>query len=104
MHTQPISSPGLLREAPAGEVWAALRLRQGPLTAILLGEAALLLALASRYGQSRFHWIAAVLLLLAATNLWRYRKAIHPIVWITTLALILYATNMNAWWLSADRG
>ena len=89
------------REAPAGEVWAALRLRQGPLTAILLGEAALLLALASYYGQPRFHWIAAVLLLLAATNLWRYRKAIHPIVWITTLALILYATNMNAWWLSA---
>ena len=90
-----------LREAPAAEVWAALRQRRGPLTAILLGEVALLVVLASRYGQYRFHWITAMLLLLAGANLWRYRKVIHPIVWITTLALILYATNMNAWWLSA---
>ena len=90
-----------LREAPVAGVWAALRRRQGPLTAILLGVVALLLVLASRYGQYRFHWITAVLLLLAAADLWRYRKAIHPIVWIATLALILYATNMNVWWLSA---
>jgi 4-amino-4-deoxy-L-arabinose transferase-like glycosyltransferase len=90
----------VLREAPVASVWAALR-RRGPLTAILLGEVALLIALASRYGEYRFHWITAVLLLLAATNLWRYRKTIHPIIWITTLALVLYATNMNAWWLSA---
>jgi 4-amino-4-deoxy-L-arabinose transferase-like glycosyltransferase len=91
----------VLREAPVAAVWAKLRRRQGPLTAILLGEVALLVALASRYGQYRFHWITAVLLLLAAANLWRYRKMIHPIVWIATLALALYATNMNAWWLSA---
>ncbi len=90
-----------LREAPVAGVWAALRRRGGPLTAILLGEVALLVALASRYGQTRFQWITAVVLLLAAANLWRYRKSIHPIVWIATLALVLYATNMNAWWLSA---
>jgi 4-amino-4-deoxy-L-arabinose transferase-like glycosyltransferase len=90
-----------LREEPVADVWAALRRRQGPLTAILFGEVALLIALASRYGQYRFHWITAVLVLLAATNLWRYRRAIHPIVWIATLALVLYTTNMSAWWLSA---
>ena len=90
-----------LREAPADEVRAALWQRRGPLTAILLGEVALLVALASRYGHYRFQWITAGLLLLAAANLWRYRKVIHPIVWIATLALALYGTNMNAWWLSA---
>ena len=90
-----------LRESSIAQVSKAVRRRWGPLTAILLAQAALLLVLASRYGQYRFHWITAVLLLLAAANLWRYRRVIHPIVWIATLALALYAANMNAWWLSA---
>ncbi len=90
-----------LREMPAAGIADAARRWLGPLAAILLAQIALLLVLASRYGQYRFQWITAVLLLLAATNLWRYRKAIPPIVWIATFALVLYGVNMNAWWLSA---
>ncbi len=52
-------------------------------------------------GNTASYWITAILLLLAAANLWRYRRAIPPIVWIATLALVLYSVNMNAWWLSA---
>jgi 4-amino-4-deoxy-L-arabinose transferase-like glycosyltransferase len=91
----------VLREVPADRAWIALRHHHGPLIAILLAVGALLVALASRYGQNRFQWGTAILLLLAIANLLRYRKVIHPIVWIATLALLLFATNMNAWWLSA---
>ena len=91
----------LLREIPGGAVRAGWRHRGRALVGVALAAVALLLTLASLYGARQFQWITVLGLLLAGVNLWRIRREVSPIFWIGLLALALFATNMNAWWLSA---
>lgn len=89
-----------LREMPLSR-WREAWQRHGHhLVAVLLAASALLLMLSSYYGQRRFQWAFAVLLALALVNLIRCRRTVSPITWIALLALALFASNMNAWWLS----
>lgn len=91
----------LLREIPAAAWAAAWRRHHAGLIAVGLGQLAAAAGLASIYGAQRFQWAFAVLIVLAALNLVGRRRAVSAIGWIVTLALLLFATNMNAWWLSA---
>jgi 4-amino-4-deoxy-L-arabinose transferase-like glycosyltransferase len=89
-----------LREISIARVEDAWRRNQGWLVVVLIAYASLSVLLASYFGARRFQWVFALLLILAAINLSRHRQKISPIVWVVALAIILFSSNINAWWLS----
>lgn len=91
----------LLRQADLQKISAAWRRRRAWLLPFGLLHIALILFLDNLYSTLHFNWIFAVLLLLAAVNMWRQVRKVPVILWIFTLALVLYTVNINAWWLSA---
>lgn len=93
--------PGwLLREVPVEDIADKWRRNQGWLVALCLAEISLILLFAGYFAEQRFRWVFVFLLLLAIINLRPYYRKISPIVWVMTLALILFTLNINAWWLS----
>lgn len=89
-----------LRERPLEKTVNAWLRNKEWLIAILLAEVSLVTLLAGYFAEQRFHWIFAFLLLLSIISLWRYFCKISFIIWIVTLAIILFTLNINAWWLS----
>ena len=90
----------LLREPPVGEMVNTCRRNLGPVVAVLLAHIALVVFLARIFSATGFPWVAALVLLLAVVNLLRYYGRVRPIVWMVSLALVLYTLNINAWWFS----
>ncbi|MCX6029692.1 MAG: glycosyltransferase family 39 protein [Chloroflexi bacterium] len=90
----------ILREAPLGRMAIGWRRDGGRWVAIGLVFCALVAALTSGYATPQFQWAFAVLLILTGLNLARYWRGVSPVVWVVALAMILYAFNTNAWWLS----
>jgi hypothetical protein len=65
--------------------------------AVGIAYTALVAFLARTSAGNGFEWQALVILLLASANLWRYRRRVHPIVWVAFLATILFSLNVNSW-------
>jgi 4-amino-4-deoxy-L-arabinose transferase-like glycosyltransferase len=63
-------------------------------------QIALILLFDNLYSTHYFNWIFALLLLLASLNLIRYFRNIPIILWVFSIAVVLYLFNLNAWWLS----
>jgi hypothetical protein len=85
---------------PAERVAAWWQQWRRPALAAALAHVSLVAWLASYYGGSAATTLAGVLCLLAFANLWRYRRLLHPLYWLVSVALILYSLNLNAWWLA----
>lgn len=90
----------LLREVSVEELAGVWRRDRQWLVALFLAQASLIVLFASYFAERRLRWVFAFLLLLAIINLRPYYRRISPIVWVMTLALILFTLNVNAWWLS----
>lgn len=69
-------------------------------TAALWVHLALVAYLAELYGTQRSPWLSAVLLALALLYAMRHRRDIPHIFWVVSIALVLYAYGVNAWWFS----
>jgi len=90
----------LLREAPLAEMVNTSRRNLGLVVAILFAHASLVVFLARIFSAPGFPWVVTFILLLAVVNLLRYYRRVSLIVWIVSLALVLYTLNINAWWFS----
>lgn len=90
----------VLRSVSVAQVAAGWQKNRRWLIAFLLMAGALVAVLASLYGALHFQWFYAALLAVALANLWPHYRSVPPILWVMTLALILYTANLNAWWLS----
>ncbi len=86
---------------PWGQVQAAWRQRAGAWSAMALALLGLLALLASLYSAWWPVWLSALLMGLAALNLWRHRAQVPPVFWLVALALVFFSWDINAWWLVA---
>jgi len=89
-----------LREISITQVLRDCRSNQDLLVSLLLAHVALVLVLASAFSRREPGGLAWVLFPLAALNLLRHRRQVHPIFWIVSLALVLYSVELNRWWFS----
>jgi hypothetical protein len=70
------------------------------LLALALGHLALIAVLASYYSAPQFLWAAVLLLAVAAINLIRFIRRIHPMYWIVSLAIFVFSYDLASWWTS----
>jgi 4-amino-4-deoxy-L-arabinose transferase-like glycosyltransferase len=73
---------------------------RGWIVAFGLMQIALILFFDDLYSTHYFNWIFVFLLLLASLNLIRYFRNFPTILWVFSIAVVLYLFNLNAWWLS----
>jgi len=90
-----------LAEIPGERIAGAWRRHGRWLTGYSLLILSLVGGLASLYAAPRFQWAFALLVLLAAVNLRQVYRQVPVILWVVALAMVLYALNSNAWWLSS---
>jgi hypothetical protein len=64
----------------------------------LLFQTSIVAFLWGLYQNPDILWLTVGLTILAAANLWRFRRDIPPIYWIVTLALVVFTINLNGWW------
>jgi len=86
-----ISVQGLL------DVW---RKKQDLLLSLVLAHLALIALLEACTSRREMRWLPFLLFVLAALNLLRHRPRLHPVFWITSLALVLSTLELSRWWFS----
>ncbi len=90
-----------LREVHLQAIFRAWARHRDWLIAYAWAHLSLILLLDNIYSSPQFNWIFLLLLVLAGLNLLRYYRQVPVILWIFSLALVLFVFNINAWWLSA---
>jgi hypothetical protein len=87
----------ILEEGSSFHLWDYLRLNAPKLFSIILAQLTLIIFLASFSSGGEFRWVFAILLILGMGNLYRYRREISPVIWVVTLAVVLYTLKINSW-------
>lgn len=87
-----------LREVLLVGIWEVLKRNWKPAMAFIAVHVTLLLSLSSYYSDREWLWTWVILLAaLLAFTLYKYRNRIPVVLWIMTLALILYTIRINGW-------
>ena len=87
-----------LREVPLVALWKVVKLNWKPAAAFIAVHITLLLSLSSYYSDREWLWTWIILLAASlAFTLYKYRNRIPVVLWVMTLALILYTIRINGW-------
>jgi hypothetical protein len=89
-----------LREISVQELLGVWREKQDLVLSVVLAHLALIALLAACTSRREMRWLPFFLFVLAALNLLRHRRLVHPVFWITSLALVLSTLELNRWWFS----
>jgi hypothetical protein len=88
----------VLRELSFVSIMNFVKRNWKPLLAISIFQVALILFLSSYYSNKHLLWLWATLLVISFIyTLYKYYNRIPKIIWVMTLALILYTIRINGW-------
>lgn len=91
-----LASKGIT-EIPARRIKEFVHSHAYVIFSILLMQLSLIAVLASFYSTRRAIGVFTLLLLLSLINLYLHRQRISPMVWVFSLAVVLYTLKINSW-------
>lgn len=87
----------IITEIPASRIKGFIHSHAYVIFSILLMQLSLISVLASFYSSKRAFGVFILLLILSLINLYLHRHRISPMVWVVSLAVVLYTLRINSW-------
>jgi hypothetical protein len=87
----------VISDVPVHKVWEGIRSQAYVIFSIVLLQLSLIAFLASLYSGKRAIGVFILLLILSLLNLYLHRHRVGPMVWVVSLAVILYTVRINSW-------
>jgi hypothetical protein len=87
----------IITDVPVHKVWEIIRSQAYAIFSILLLQLSLIAFLANFYSSRRAIGVFILLLMLSLLNLYFHRHRVSPMVWVASLAVVLYTMRINSW-------